>query len=338
MKIFSNSTCICFSVAALFALSACNNDLVLFDEIIESPVIYSLLAVSDTAHYVRLERTFADETRSAVELAQDENAVFYQDVTVELIDENDVRFVLNRINAVDDGYVRKPGDFLTDPNVLYKINADDINLRPNETYDVEIKREDDILASSSTVVLEDSRIRIPVLTNGARRLSFSLTQPTPIGWFKVESASSYAISFDFVIRERNLNTGVNEDIMLRWDATSLIDETGSGSSQTADLDGTSFYQFLSSRLDVDPNINRQMINISLRITSYGSEIGAYLDIINANAGITSAQEVPVFTNVEDGFGLFSSINETVAQGVSLTNASLEELYDGDITDALNFTP
>ncbi len=320
-------------------MMSCNNDIELFDEIIESPVVYGLLSSSDTSQYIRLERSFADPNTSAVNLAKDANAVYYENATVELIDPNEQRFTLQRVNAVDEGYVRKPGEFLTDPNYLYKIASDEINLQQGEVYSLEVIDETGVIARASTQVLDTSRVRVPVLSGGIRRINFTLSDKTNIRWVRVEGAINYAISFDVKVNERNLQAGTNTILDKRWNATGLVsDATGSTQSQNLELLGDEFFSFIASEFDENPNVERQLIQLDIRITSYGDEIGQYLDIINANSGITSAQEVPIFTNIENGYGLFSSTSETVATNLAVSDQTLDELYNGEITGNLSFTP
>ncbi len=323
-----------------FGLSSCENDVDLFGDIEESPVVYGLLSSSDTAQYIRLERSFADPLVGAVTLAKDENSVYFMDASVDLINAaTSERFSLASVNAVDEGYVRQEGDFLTDPNYLYKIASDQIDLSPEVIYNLEVKKGENIIATSSTQVLDNSKFRSPAISQGVARIAFENKKFTTIRWSRVDNASSYAISFDFVIRENDIMSGDKETIELRWDATSLLnDKGGTNTSQDVDLAGQSFFDFLDAQFDPEANITRQLLKLDIRVTTFGAEIGQYLDVINANSGITSAQEVPSFTNIEGGYGLFSSTNKVVLEDLSLTPKTLDSLYNGSTTADLQFTP
>jgi hypothetical protein len=325
---------------ALSAISiSCNNDLDLFGEIQEQPVVYGLLSSSDTAQYIRLERSFADPVTSAVMLAKDENQVYYQDISVELINQDsEERTSLLRIDAKDDGYVRKEGDFLTDPNYLFKVPSTDIDLTEGVIFKLEILRSDQVIASAFATVLAESRFLSPS-SSGNSRIAFIPGDQTPVRWRKVPGASSYAISFDMIVQETDLTSGIKTPMELRWNATSLTSDNGSGNTtQDLELEGQSFFEFLQAQFDPEPNVTRQLLSIDIRVTSYGEEIGNYLDVINANAGITSAQEVPTYTNIENGLGLFSSTNETFLRDLNITPETVDSLYRGSTTRNLNFTP
>ena len=329
-------------VSAFFILTiwSCDNDVELFGDIDETAVVYGLLSSSDTAQYIRLERSFADPNTSAVVLAQDESQVYFSDAAVALIDQtNSQRFELTRVNATNEGFVRNPGDFLVEPNYLYKIRSSDINLEPGTAYVLEVLKGENMVATSSTLVLENSKWRAPSVSGGVARIGFENGDETTLRWARVENASSYAISFDIIVRENDIVNSTQEIFALRWNATNLVgDKGGTNSSQDLDLPGESFFNFIQSSFDPNPNVTRQILKMDIRVTSFGQEIGQYLDVINANAGITSAQEVPTFTNIEGGLGLFSSTNETELEDLSLSSRTLDSLYEGSITGDLQFTP
>lgn len=327
-----------FILGAIFMLSACNDDLELFGDIKETPVIYGLISLTADQQYIRLERSFADPNTSAIMLAQDENAVYFQGATVEIIDENNTRYPLTRVNGTDEGFVRQPGDFLTEPNYLYKIGQDQLQLEGNKTYRIEVRKEDALLASGSTVCVAESNIRRPTLAAGQRRISFFPGQLTDVAWRKVDNVSTYRVLFNFTVLENNSATGESGVKELVWPATGFVRHALSGNVvQSVDIPGESFFSFLAGQLTADENISRQLASLDIRVECYGTEIGNYLDIINANSGITSAQEVPNYTNIENGLGIFSSTSMVRANGLIMSNPTTTELTTGSITGPLNFS-
>ena len=50
--------------------SFCSNDIDLTSEWKDIPVVYGLLSKSDTANYIRVEKAFIDNEKSALDLAQ----------------------------------------------------------------------------------------------------------------------------------------------------------------------------------------------------------------------------------------------------------------------------
>ncbi len=68
----------------------------------------------------------------------------------------------------------------------------------------------------------------------------------------------------------------------------------------------------------------------------GVEFLDYLRISDANLGITSANQVPVYTNISDGFGIFASRSYVSESDISLSAVSRDTLADGIYTKHLNF--
>ena len=72
------------------------------------------------------------------------------------------------------------------------------------------------------------------------------------------------------------------------------------------------------------------------IDAGGEDLWNYIQVGNANTGITSAQEIPRYTNISEGLGLFSSRSSLVAEGYGIHQRTRDSLIDGSITAHLNF--
>lgn len=327
---------------SVLAIASCDNDVPLLSvDRVERPVVFGFLNPGDSIQYVRVERTFSDPQTSAVLLAQDPDAVYYDQLDVRLTTQSGSGSdseSLFRINAVDEGFNRVPGDFLTDPNYLYRSAEDQIELNSGNEVKLEILQNDELLAQSQIKIVGDIRFRAPRLISGQASIAFDVDKMTDIRWTLAPNAGAYTISFDLLIDEREGGTGVPERRILTWQTTSLIYPQISSGDFTYSISGRSFYDFIRSRLDPLPNLQRQLIGLTIYITSYGEEIADYVEIINANSGITSSQEVPRYSNIDGGYGLFSSTKVQSLSNLRLSNESLKELYDGEITGNLGFTP
>ena len=111
-------------VCCLFTLFSCSNEFELNAPAKEIPIVYGLLSRSDDVHYIRIEKAFIDENTSALELAQDPNALYFENVQVELVHEsNGDAFLMERVDASQLGLEREDGIFATTPNILYKLGT-----------------------------------------------------------------------------------------------------------------------------------------------------------------------------------------------------------------------
>ena len=154
-------------LASLFCLNACNNDLVLVEGYKEIPIVYGFLTLADTATYIRVEKAYADPKRSANEVAQIPDSLYYADVTVTLVRvRNNERFALKKVDGNTEGYPRNGGTFAKSPNYLYKIKTSTLAMKADEDWRVEIARVADskILAKATTRVIGDYSVFTPSVT------------------------------------------------------------------------------------------------------------------------------------------------------------------------------
>jgi hypothetical protein len=100
--------------------------------------------------------------------------------------------------------------------------------------------------------------------------------------------------------------------------------------------GEEFYKFLQANLTPVSDRIRKFDTIDLQITGVGGEFVDYLRIAQANTGITSSQEVPVYTNLSEGRGIFSSKSTATRAGLTITQTSQDSLIKGIHTRNLNF--
>ena len=103
-----------------------------------------------------------------------------------------------------------------------------------------------------------------------------------------------------------------------------------------EIEGIEFYRLLASAIPVDASVLRLLTSIDIVIDAGGQELFQYINVGQANTGITSSQVVPVFTNLSDGLGVFSSRNQFVEEGFFVDSATRDLLRDGALTRDLNF--
>lgn len=318
-----------YFIASLFiiGLISCDNTVDILDDPKDIPIVYGVLSAVDTTHYIRVEKAFASDNVSALDLARDPASLYYDNAIVTLVNGGE-RFDLERIDATLDGYPRQQGVFAETPNILYKIRNSDINLKEGATYRLEIDRgiESLPIVSASTTIVAASEIRTP-RTN----VNFDNSQFTNFSWREGDFSSIFDLYLDFNYRERVKGSGdPYSPKVVRWKVASDIE------TPEADVQGIQFYSFLAGAIAADDNIERIFVDIDLILDSGSSEIKEFIRVSEANLGITSSQDIPTFSNLSEGRGLFGSLYREVKTNVQLTNKSLDSLKMGSITGNLNF--
>lgn len=328
-----------FLILSLFFVLSCDNDIDLVETYKDIPIVYGIIASQDTAQYIRVEKAFIDESVSALEIAKNPDSLYYENAVVSLrLLSNDQIYTLNRVNGNLEGYPRDDGAFAQDPNILYKIKSNAIPIEENETFELQIKRNETLpLVTALTKIIGEPRIQLP---SPSGNINFNFTQPTKFSWRVGEGNAIFDLELEVNYKERNAVVGGDfENKSFIWKVAkniTLLDE--SQSLVEYELDGKEFYATLASQLETNPDIVRKFLSIDITVTAGGQEIADYITIGQANLGITSSQDIPTFTNLSEGRGIFSASNEFRNLGMNMAPRSLDSLYNSELTVALNFVP
>jgi len=348
-----NKIIIRFATCLIFILcgASCSNDIDLSSEWKDIPVVYGFLSISDSIHYIRVEKAFIDQNTSALDIAQIPDSLYYDDAVVQVnkVGSTEPPITFQKVDGNEEGFIRDDGIFATSPNYIYKYEfPQGQNFESLSEYELQINRGDNLpLVTGSTVILEDVDIRAPLSpTNSSYR---------PFRWGDNENAWSLEISwrakpiaaiYDVVlilhIEEHEVNNPNNPTLMdLQWEVFKNIPSTeGSTNGDIVSIKSTitseSFFNYIKSSFEVNNNVFRRFRGIDIIVRSGGAEVKEYLDVGQVNSGITSSQIIPTFTNMSEGFGIFTSVNETRFNGHSISGLTQDSLADGQITKDLNF--
>ena len=314
--------------------SSCSNEFDLVDTWKDIPVVYGLLSRADTAIYVRVEKAFLDPEQSALEIAQIPDSLYYPDATVKLVRlNNNQEYNLQLVDGNLDGYPREEGVFADAPNWLYKLTLDeDDELREGERYEIIVNRDEaSDPVTGRAVVVSDLEFQEPVST---ALLRIEYDKDLDMRW---KFDRDDAIFFDAYLHFHYIEVIDGEDVdkSFTWQVGSNLTNEENAIRKEIDIPGVEFYQTVGNRIDETVNVPRKIKFVELEVIAGGQEFFDYLQVNNANRGITSSQVIPNFTNLSEGYGLFSSVNK-VTQIHLLDLITRDSLIDGIYTKNLNF--
>ena len=311
-------------------LEACDNDLVVTDQWKDIPVVWGLLSKSDTAHYIRVEKAYLDPTTSAYDIARIPDSLYYDDavVTLKRVNTGQV-FTLQRVDGDLEGYPREGGIFAETPNYLYKIKSNIPNIAIGEKYEFGLQRGDQSpQVVAQTIVLPKPNLRNPV---PGSVLGFKPKVQFTFLWNPIPDAGIYDLKLRFHYIEKSPETGnffVPKSV--EWSIVKNLE------ANEFKIDGSDFYNALKANINEDFQATRRFDSLDIVIWTGGKELAEFIKITNANTGITSTQDIPGYTNLSEGIGIFTSRNVSYNTGFSLTQQSLDSLKNGSITNPLNF--
>ena len=213
------------------------------------------------------------------------------------------------------------GLFSTDDNIIYTFKKPSSFYNTNSIYVLEILN----LSSGQKVTSETEIIN-----------SFSFESLNPSfewGLYNGELADSLRFRTKN-IEWQNSNNGViyQLDILINYLESGIVNSLSwsqpiveySSGNMSLKIKGDQFFQFLENNLD--NNTTKQFLNLDLVMTIGAQDLKTYIDVNQPFSGIV--QERPVFSNIDNGVGLFSSrYTYDDIKGIELTNSTLNYMIN-----------
>jgi len=313
-------------LVSLFIIS-CDNELDLVAEFQETPVVYGIVDQGDSIQYIRVERAFVDKTTSANTIAQNPDSLYYEDITVKLVRvQTGDEYTLERVNGNDMGLQRDMGVFATDPNYLYMIRTDAMPLIEEEEIEIKIEGifEDRAVTAGATLLRAPFFFAPP--QDGI--IGFIRNRKVNVGWNPKGDPTVYSAIYTFTVNE--MRDGITTTKKVDWVVERNTDKT------ILEIDGVDFYSFINGALEKDPNVTRTMGPATFTLIEGNETVADYIRVGQANIGITSSGEIPTFTNMSDGLGLFGSSISQTRSNLALNEITIDSLIMSPITADLNF--
>jgi hypothetical protein len=113
------------TITSLFLLPGCSEKFDVAAPYKNITIIYGFLDMADTAHYIRIQKAFLDQEKSALSMAQEADSNFYASLNVSIARvtfsgvKHDV-IPLQRVDLNAEGYPKQSGAFFNSPNYAYK--------------------------------------------------------------------------------------------------------------------------------------------------------------------------------------------------------------------------
>jgi len=228
---------------------------------------------------------------------------------------------LSTVVLTDTVLDKDDGLFSSDDNIIYTFKKPSSFYNTNSIYVLEILN----LSSGQKVTSETEIIN-----------SFSFESLNPSfewGLYNGELADSLRFRTKN-IEWQNSNNGViyQLDILINYLENGVVNSLSwsqplveySSGNMSLKIKGDQFFQFLENNLD--NNTTKQFLNLDLVMTVGAQNLKTYIDVNQPFSGIV--QERPVFSNIDNGVGLFSSrYTYDDIKGIELTNSTLNYMIN-----------
>lgn len=325
-----------FAVAATLSLFSCSEKFKVAAPYKDITVIYGFLDIRDTAHYIRIQKAFLDENKSAISMAQTSDSNFFSNINVRIeryraASNNGVytyvdSIHLNRVDLTQEGYPKQPGAFFNSPNYAYKFTD---ALQPQYIHRIKVTHFNTGITDSADAPVIDTvktAFEVPVIDNSLINLQgMQFFSVLPKRYFEFTGTYLPVIGYDYngetnpvriaqaIIRfnwdDSDINTKLRTPHYFDFDAGYTIVSHDNNTFEYK-LDNKSIYNAISSGMGTAPAntvrlINRCDITVYLSTTEYANYRNSIL--VQGN-GLTGSEISPMYTNIKgaNAFGLYTS--------------------------------
>ena len=337
----------------LLLLSACETDFDVTGDWKEITVVYGILDKNDATHYIRINKAFLGDEDAFV-MAAENDSINFSDLTVRLIELNATSgaagdsFLLELDSTyLENGIFGNPGDQV---QKLWKTTE---TLDPTRNYRLRVTNNytDNVVTAETPLVKSFSitqpsaspQSKVSFIGNNDAYSSYSVKFP-PAGNGKV-----YEVTIVFYYREVNLTSGDTTHHSISWKQSQYVADGGESVIQI-NIEGENFYSYVGSIVGAIPANYKRLIgrglvdtepdgnsddHVDVFINVGGEELYNYIEI-NKPAASGVLLDKPVYTNITNGLGIFSSRTSNSVLNKSLSVKSVIELKAGQYTSAMGF--
>ena len=330
----------------------CSTDLEINAPYKDATVVYGLLNMRDSIHFVKINKAFLGEG-DALNFAQIQDS---NEWAPDRITTAKVYRVLNgtRIGEFDlrDTVLtdREPGVFYSPVQRIYYFQDDfranilqngqptTVYLDQNSEYELELEINGERITAIASMVNDfsfqstDQSLTAPVnLMNG----SGDEYGEFELNWSSNRDGKRYVAEYRFNYKElRGTDTSEMRSITQRIGTAVSTDGT-SVEEMSVIMRGEQFYTNLADQIPSDASVDHRIFTgLDLIISVANNEFHTFLTLTEPVSGII--EDRPTFSNVANGYGLFAGRYVKQINGKRLGAQSLRELADGNITGSLSF--
>jgi len=288
------------------------------DSIDPIPVVYFELNPQDTVFYLTLTRTFAGEV-SALEMARDPSLVYYDSAEVRLEGWEDQYKIWETQFTLSDR-TKEPGIFPEVPGYCYE---------SKHIYHIWQTIDSFRIVIQIPGILHPAFSIIPVLPEVVVPRWYDHEIAFYPNGYQFKSPGCYGAQYCQVLCEFNYQEYV--ETWLDRSVTFQIKKNAMTSGNNVYPDHF-FNQLTKALTPFSEDVSRKFISIDL-IFLYADQY--YKDYVETYE-YSGNQDIPAYSNINNGYGLFTIIRRAVYEDMFLDQESLDSLSMGHITKKLKF--
>ena len=339
-----------FSISLIF--SSCSTDFELNAPYKTIPVVYGLLDQSKDTQFVKINRSFLGYGNN-VDYAAINDCTHFEYVVAVLEEYNEFG------NLIDHDTLKEfmvgnlqPGIFYEDSQKVYYLETDNDSLKEENTYHLKVSIPDKGLNfDAETDLIKGSWLNFKFQTilylagSGFKVADVDLATTEDgyleqtLRWTTAERGKRYELMLRLHYTEV-YNDLTEQEKFLEWNLGRQISVSSSGGEEMfKDVSGGSFFNFVETQLQNYENEDQVMKRVlgmdavEIILTAGNEDLNTYMQVNEPVTGIVT--ERPIFTNVNNGIGIFASKYSTRVS-TFLSDGSMLEICAGQKTSGFKF--
>ncbi len=287
------------SVILVLVFSACSTDVDIYADYKDITIVYGLLQTGVDTNFVKITKAYLGPGNALLFAQNPDSSNYGAKLNVRLSGKK------NGVNVLDVSldtitiHNKLAGDsiFYYPDQLMYYTTA---SLDPNAVYTLEIEKINGDVISAETKMVQNFGITYP-----ANRINVASTVPLEIRWASAVNGRRYESLVIFHYKELRPDSPDTLFKVIEWNmGTQKSDNLDGGQTMVMTYYGEDFYKLLNNNLENILNVKRWAGNVEVVISCGGEELSTYIDVNAPSNSIV--QEIPEYTNLDNGYGIFSS--------------------------------
>lgn len=351
MRLNFTSFLVIVSAFTLLFSASCKNDVEIFAPQSDVTLVYGLLNADDSIHQIKINRVFQGED-AVDKLAKDPSLSEYENLKAVLYELKSDGFgkydTTNQWTLTEQTITNKDSGYFYYPNQkIYELKAKLDNTKEYAIWIDKLNGSKIVQAKTELIKPNGDIIVRPIglnflglgLADGDKPLEKVLLElKMPINGKVMD------VFLDFSWKDEyydGTTSGLNTIAYKvgTYVVSKIPIDVNQNIQITAELNPTSFYEFIAAKVPVVPNgsnIKQRVPEdepLNFRFVIGGNEFNTYLEVASPSTSILETK--PEYTNVQNGVGIFSC--RTFQNKISkMSKKSVEYLVDGEITAGRRF--
>jgi hypothetical protein len=314
-------------------LVSCSKDLNINDKWTEIMIVYGLLNPNDSVHYVKITKAFLGPGNAMQYAGIPDSSNFAHKLKVTL-DEYNGESLVSSILLDTTMITNKDTGIFYFPNQLVYVARTQLNMAHRYRITV-LDTATGVQVTASTDIVNTFDISSP---NSFSKANFVQGSLTTAEWLSAKYGRRYELNIRFSYREYAKSDSaflgkksVNWLVFNDMKAKSL----NGGEEMVNSFYGDGFFNSIKANVPFNESVYRIADSVEYIFTVASEELSNYIEVTNPSN--TIVQEKPIYTNVSNGIGIFSSRTDNTGFNpriLRLSDRTYDSLVDGTVTGNL----